>query len=359
VARADASIVPGRLARAAQPAPDGPTILERRGAWPRTSSRRTRAATTNRKARVVVGLLAFDRSRLDSLRIGLSATLDELRRIRSDDVAAVDAMRIVSGACRALGDVWLPRVQDILNSTAMTSCRRSAVGSIDVAQAARYATTRADGWEVAADPLTVYGPQVPGTRSFGEVLADVRSGALVPMADPLDANGRAGAHYTSLTFAPAVQHRVGTEDLTSNTAKVLDFFSDGLPIGWREHQSLTIYYLSNARVTSSVHVLSAYDRDNGPETVLDLTTEATVSGYMIVEEDSSEAELNVRVGPGDDTQSYPITSQSISTYSGMFYPDEPVEFQPMTHEDRFVNPDRWTFTKSSAPMVDGWGTWEL
>jgi hypothetical protein len=307
-----------------------------------------------------VGLLAFDRSRLDSLRIGLGSALDELRLVRSDDAAAADVMRTVSGARRSLADVWLPRVQDILNSTAMTSCVRSAVGAVDVSQAAKNTTSRADGWEVAADPLTFYGPQVPGTRSFDEVLADARSGELVPMADPLDAQGRAGAQYTALSFAPASSPKVlGTEDLTSNTAKVLDFVSDGLPIGWREHQALTIYYLSNARVTSSVHVLSAYDRDDGPETVLDLTTEATVSGYMIVEEESSKGELNVRVGPGDDTQAHPITSQSTSTFTGMFYPDEPVEFQPMTHEDRFENPDRWTFTKSSAPMVDGWGTWEL
>jgi hypothetical protein len=305
-----------------------------------------------------VGLLAFDRGRLDLLRVGIGAALDDLRQIHCGDAGAADAMTIIRGACRTLGELCLPRVHDILSSKALTSYRRSAIDRNDAYQLA-YANVRERGWEVTTDP--VFGPPWSGHRSFDEVLADVRSGELVPMTAPLDANGRAGAHYTSLTFAAERTDVVDTRDTTSNLMKILDFFSDGSPVGWREHHTMTIYYLTNARITSSVHVLTAYDRDEGPETLLDRTTEANVSGYMIIAAESGRAEVNVGIGPGvqDDTQSFPLLSQSSSSYSGVFYPDEPPEFQPISHEARFVNPDRWTFTKSSAPMADRWGTWEL
>jgi hypothetical protein len=189
------------------------------------------------------------------------------------------------------------------------------------------------------------------------VLADIESGALAPMEAPVDAHGRAGAHYTSLAFAPGELREVGRVDLTPDLAKVLDFFSDGAPIGWREHQTLTIYYLTNARVVSSVHTLTAYDRDDGPETLRDLTTEATVSGYVVLREDSTEGEVSMEIGPGDDTQSQVVASQLTSSLSGAFYPNEKPKFKKPSREPRIVNPERWTFTSSSAPMVDGWGTW--
>jgi hypothetical protein len=309
-----------------------------------------------------VGLLAFDRGRLESLRAVISGSLDELRLIRSDDAAADDARRMVSGACRTLGDEWLPRVQAVLNSTSMTSCTRSAVGVADVSQA--LTRTRPPdgwkvGWEVGTDPMPVLGPPAPRNRSFDEVLADVRSGSLVPIDDPLDANGRAGAHYTSLSFASGPPQVVGSKELTSNMAKLVDFGSDGLLIGWRESQTLTIYHLSNARVTSTAHVLNAYDSNTGPEALPDLTTEATVSGYMIIKSDQGKAEVNMQLGTGDPTQSQSVFSESTSSYSGMFFPDEPVELQPTTDEDRVEDPDLWTFTKSASPMVDEWGTWGL
>jgi hypothetical protein len=143
--------------------------------------------------------------------------------------------------------------------------------------------------------------------------------------------------------------------------KFLDFLSDGLPVGWRENQELKILYLTNVRVTSSVHILTAYARDSGPETLEDQTKEAIVSGYLVLQEDSSSAEVNVSIGRGeqDDTQSYPIVSESSSSYSGVFYPEYSPDFQPITRQARFVNPAVWTFTSSAGPMVDGWGTWGL
>ena len=306
-----------------------------------------------------MSLMAFDRCRLDRLRIGIGAAIDDLHAIRNDDEAAADVMRSIRKSCSILGDLCLPRVHDILASEAMTSYRRAEIGGADLGGAV-YRTVHDRGWEVTTDPLDVYGPPVPGLRTFDQVVADIRSGELVPMIAPIDAHGRAGAQYTSLTFAPGHQRRIGQRDLTSNLLKVIDFFSDGLPIGWREHRTLTITYLPNVRVTNSVHVLTAYDRDEGPETLVERTTEAVVSGYMVVADDSSTAEVSVGIGPGtqDPTQSFLIVSEGGSSYSGMFYPDHPPDFRPVTHEDRFVDQDRWTFTTSSAPMMEGWGTWK-
>jgi hypothetical protein len=304
-----------------------------------------------------VGLLAFDRSRLDALRAALGAALDDLNRIRSDDAAAADVMRALAAARRTLSDVWLPRVHDVLDSTSMTSCTRSASSVADTSQARLYSATHYGGWEVMNDPLPVYGPPAPVLRTFDEVLADVRSGVLVPMAAPLDAEGRAGGHYTALAFADPHALVLDTKDVTPDILKVMDFFSDGLPIGWREQHTLTIYHLANARVTSSTHVLTTVDRDDGPEALLDLTTEATVSGYLIIASRSTEAEVSVQIGTGDDTQSQDILSESSSSYEGMFYPDALPDFQPIGKEARYVSPERWTFTKSAAPMTEGWGTW--
>ena len=104
-------------------------------------------------------------------------------------------------------------------------------------------------------------------------------------------------------------------------------------------------------------MLTAYDRDEGPETLRDLTTEATVSGYMLIASRSTKGEVSVRIGTGDDTQSHPVVSQSNSSFEGTFYPDALPDFQPLSQEARYVSPDNWTFTKSASPMRDEWGTW--
>ena len=68
--------------------------------------------------------LAFDRARLDALRLGIGAALDDLHLIRCADAAAADVMGNVRGATRTLGELWLPRVQDVVNSKALISCVR-------------------------------------------------------------------------------------------------------------------------------------------------------------------------------------------------------------------------------------------
>jgi len=304
-------------------------------------------------------LLAFDRSRLDSLRVAIGAAIDDLARIRCDDPQAADTMRAIRRAGHTLTETCLPRVHDILRSEAMTSCRSSDIDTREVLRSA-YSTMHDRGWEMTTDPLPLVPPS-PHVRTFDEVLVDVRSGVLVPMTAPLDANGRAGAHYTSLTFAAANPVLLASKDETSNLLKFVDFISDALPVGWREQETVAIYYLASARITSAVHVLTAYDRHDGPETLQGLTTEAVVSGYMIIHTDDTVGEVSVGIGPGeqDPTQSIVIAAQSSSTYSGMFFPDTTPDFQDRGDQPRFESPNLWTFTKSSAPMVDRWGTWEL
>jgi len=305
-------------------------------------------------------VLAFDRERLEVLRSALDAALQDLHQIRSDDIQADDAMRCVRSVSRTLGDTCMPRVHDILTSTAMTWYRHAGA-ACDNAHEAALVTARRHRWDMVNDPLSMMGPPPPDCRTFDEVLSQIRSGHLVPMSAPIDANGRALSHYTSLTFEPGEPVMLGQIDLRSNLDKLVDFFSDASPIGMHNQHTLSIYYLSNARVISNVHTLTAYDRDEGPETDRDRQTEATVTGYMVVEDQSSIAEIVLPIGPegGDPTAGQPVFSQQSSGYSGVFYPDDPPEFEPSSHEPRFVNPDTWTFTTSASPMATGWGTWGL
>ncbi len=316
-------------------------------------------------------LLAFDPARLDGLRLALGAALDDLDRVRSHDLAAAEAMRTLRSASQLLGDVWLPRIRRVLDSKSMSAPTRTKLGD-EIGNSVPYPVGPGPAWQLTLDPgghrshadgdhALVAGPRLPGSRSFGEVVAAIMSGELVPMTAPLDANGRAGARYSSIAFAPATQTEVGHADLTSSALKFIDIASDGLPVGWRETKGMTVFYLRDARAISTVHVLSAYDRDLGPDTLSELTTEATVSGYLVVKQDSSTAEVNVQIGPDsqDMTQTFPIISQSSSAYNGVFYPDTPADFEPITHEPRFVGAPTWTFTTSASPMVDGWGTWGL
>jgi hypothetical protein len=304
-----------------------------------------------------MGNLYFDRDRVESLRLALGVTLEELRSIRSTDAAAIDVMRSLGGACRSIED-WLPRVHDILSSTAMTSCTRSPLGTPDLSQAAKFAAMRNRGWEVTNDPIGVLGPPAPIHRTMDEVFADIASGDLRPMAPPLDANGRAGTHYEALTFAPSSPPNVlGHVDLTSNAAKFAAFWSDGLAVGWRETKTLTIYHLENVRVTKSVHTLNAFDRDAGPDTMVNLTTVAVGSGYMVIRHETGKAELSHDIGEDDPTANFAYASQTSTAFSGAFYPDEEPDFEERTEEDRFESPDEWTFTTSAAPMKDDWGIW--
>jgi hypothetical protein len=229
-----------------------------------------------------------------------------------------------------------------------------------MSQAVKFAAMNNDGWEVANDPLAVLGPPAPIHRTMEEVLADIESGELRAMAPPLDANGRTGAHYEAVTFAPSSPPvELGHIDLTSDAAKFAAFWSEGLAVGWKETETLTVFRSENVRVTKSVHTLNAFDRDAGPDTIVDLTKVAVVSGYMVIRQETGEAELTHEIGEGDPTADFAYASQTTTAFSGAFYPDKEPQFEERPDEDRFENPDKWTFTTSSAPMKDDWGTWRV
>ena len=306
----------------------------------------------------MTGLLAFDRNRLEALRLGLGTALDDLRGIRSDDIEAAEVVRSLRGAARTISDVHLRRVHDILVSQSMTWYRSSGIDAEALAREQPYSTRHDRSWEVTTDLVSTL-PDVPCFHTVDAVLAAVRAGDLVPLDAPLDADGRAGAHYTSIAIAASTQVPIGTLDRTSNVLKLIDFFSDGLNVGWHEHKALEVVFIPDARLMRSVHVLTTVDRVNGPETLTDLTTEAVVSGYLILNTDTSTADVSVGIGPDiqDPTESWAIVSGASSSYSGVFYPVTTPDFEPISREPRFVNPPQWTFTKSAGPVFEGWGTW--
>ena len=158
---------------------------------------------------------------IDRVRTALDAALEDLHLIRSDDVHAAEAMRCVRSASRTLGDTCIPRVHDILTSTAMTWYKRAGA-ACDNATEAALVTARERRWEMVNDPLSGLGPPSPACRTFDEVLHQMRSGTLTAMSAPIDANGRALAHYTSLTFEPGTLFVLGQIDLRSNLDKLVD-----------------------------------------------------------------------------------------------------------------------------------------
>ena len=99
---------------------DPPAVVGRHGWSARATRRRARTTSNCPEAGVLMTVLAFDRNRLEALRSALAAALQDLHQIRSDDIQADDAMRCVRSASRTLGDTCMPRVHDILTSTAMT-----------------------------------------------------------------------------------------------------------------------------------------------------------------------------------------------------------------------------------------------
>jgi hypothetical protein len=211
-----------------------------------------------------------------------------------------------------------------------------------------------------ADPLAVLGPPAPSHDwKFDEVLAAVESGSLRAMNAPMDAHGRAGVPYESLSFAPrSPPEEVGRIDTTSDAAKFADFWSDGLAVGFRHSETMIVVRVDNVRLTKRVHRLTAFDRDDGPETMEGLTTEATTSGFLIITQVVERGELTHAISEdGDDTADFEIATQDSSAFSGAYYPDSDPIFEAVPDGPRYESPDRWTFTTSASPMKDDWGTW--
>jgi hypothetical protein len=303
-----------------------------------------------------VTLLMFDPAHLERLRLGIGAALDDLHLVRCDDPLGAEAMRAVRAASQTLEDVCLARVLAVLASPAMTATPKTGPYGGDVAAAPGYASPHLY-WHTITDPLPIADRHAPTVRTFDEVLEDIQSKAMMPMDAPLDAHGKAGSHYGSLSFAPQAMTVVGTANLDSNVNKAMAFLADGMSAGLRQHKDVTIYE-GVVRVTAAAHVLEAYDKDEGPS-VVGQATEATVSGYMVIISNSTNIEISAGIGPDsqDPTQSAAVLSESSSGYTAVFYPTEVPDFEPVPAGPRRKAADTWTVTSSASPMVDGWGTW--
>ncbi|MEO7372253.1 MAG: hypothetical protein ABI949_03450 [Ilumatobacteraceae bacterium] len=306
--------------------------------------------------------LAFERTRLGVLRTCLEAAIEDLHSMRCDDMAAAEAMRGIRSAARTLAEVCLPRVRAVLAFTAMDLCvRATSPNGGDVAEAPGYKVmVRSGSWESMTDPEPTVGASSHRRLTFAEVLTAIAGHALVPMEAPLDAHGHAGEHYTSISFTAPNSALIGEGNVTSNVKRFFDFIADGFPLGLRQHDTISIYRVTDARATTVLHVLTAYDRDEGPEIVPGRTAAATVSGYMVISSNQTSIEVShgMEQEGGDPTVGAVLATET-SLYSGTFYPDEEPEFEPVPDGQVGEGDDQWTFTTSAAPMADGWGTWDV
>ncbi len=120
-----------------------------------------------------MGLLAYDPERVAHLRQHLAAAADELRALRSNDPAAIDAMRSVAAIRCDIEQVWLPLIVRILDNTALTRDWWYAATRADNLQNALI-NVMADGygWTVQRDPLSDDPTQVSAAeaRALGAIL---------------------------------------------------------------------------------------------------------------------------------------------------------------------------------------------
>jgi hypothetical protein len=100
-----------------------------------------------------MGLLAYDPGRLGALRAAVGTALDDLRGIRCDDPEAATAMTAVHNATRTLCEFCVPRIEDILNSDAMTSYHKVKLDKNDVRQALVFTMADAYKWRISSDPF--------------------------------------------------------------------------------------------------------------------------------------------------------------------------------------------------------------
>jgi len=97
-----------------------------------------------------MGLLAYDPTRLAFLRRVMAATVDELCAVQCSDPGAVAAMRRVRTIRLDLAETWLPLVDRILSSPAMTSSARRDAGIRDLAGSLTF--VMAEGYGTIAPP---------------------------------------------------------------------------------------------------------------------------------------------------------------------------------------------------------------
>lgn len=311
-----------------------------------------------------MGLMAYDRARLDSLRVAMAAALDELSRMRCDDGAAADAMRRIDEARRLLGDRCLPRLRDLLESDPLSSAGASWLNSCAFRQTTYSQLVRLHHWELAQDPLDDDAatppdvpPEEPWTRSFNDVTTAIKCGELTPMILPTDPSHPIRSQITTVELAPGSIRHIGSRDVTSNWLKLADYASDVAWFGWREHHELSAYYLSDVVVTATVWVVDPVTRQRCRHQ----QTQAVTSGFILVRDEDRTVELNPPIGGGahtDPTATPSIPLDHEHVYKGAFYPDTAPHFEPLPSGAAVRNEPTWKFTSKKLPFEEEWGTWD-
>jgi hypothetical protein len=88
----------------------------------------------------------YDPARVHSLLHRTAEAIERLRSIRSDDVAAAEAIRTVKLARRNLEDLWMPTLRELVHSDALTSWERSETAAFAIRQLERRPAAGASVW---------------------------------------------------------------------------------------------------------------------------------------------------------------------------------------------------------------------
>lgn len=311
-----------------------------------------------------MGWMAYDRGRLDQLRVGLTGALDDLHAMRCDDPDAAEAMRAIREASRIIGDRCLPRVRDLLSTDPMTAPTGSWPLSCQFRASPYFELTHDLQWELAEDPLDLNGEPLrtplpytgatrPWNRSYDEVMSAIECGELAPLAMPKDPSRPAVDQLTQLDIAPAAMSIISARNITSNVHRFLDFLSDASPLGYRDHTDKYVYYVNSAVATATVQFFDPESGDQYPDQV----SQAMVSGYLVVNDHTLRTEINITANNGDPSANISIPLDSDHDYRGAFYPDAPVEFTPVADPRSDADP-AWTFVDSGQPVIEQWlGNW--
>ena len=316
-----------------------------------------------------MGWMAYDRARLDQLRVGLNGALDDLQAMRCDDSDATGAMRAVREACRMIGDRCLPRVRDVLSADPLATPTGSSATSCQFRSSPFFELTHDLHWDFAEDPLDrddaalatplpYTAATKPWNRTKDEVMSAIACGELTPLAMPKDPHRAGGDQLTKLDVAPVSMSLISEQNVTSSFHRFIDFWSDGLPFGYRNHTEKYVYYVNSAVVTATVQVFDPRTGEQYPDQV----SQAMVSGYIVVRDHTVRTEANIGnhfdEDNDDPTISLSVPLEQEHDYRGAFYPDAPVEFTPVADPAPDTDP-AWRFVQSDQPIVDKFfGNWD-
>ena len=122
-----------------------------------TARRFERQATEMSVAAVAQGptmsYLAYDPDRVDALLSSMRRSLDELRRTRCDDPAAVDAMRVLRSVTLDVDMFWMPLVLRTATTPSLTAGKRLPADLGELPNSLAFVMATGYGWSLVHDPV--------------------------------------------------------------------------------------------------------------------------------------------------------------------------------------------------------------